>query len=72
MYITQPWANFSRSVSPQLEISRRDLSEAVSFGIGTLLVVEQSNLENGPGASDVHRPCLSRWSVHCVTTTPRT
>ena len=29
-----------------LATSRRELSEDVSFGIGTLLVVEQSTLEN--------------------------
>ena len=29
-----------------LETSRRELSEDVSFGIGTLLVVEQSTLEH--------------------------
>ena len=34
---------------PALEASRRELSEAVSFGIGTHLVVEQSSLENRPG-----------------------
>ena len=31
-----------------LEKSGRELSEGVSFGIGTLLVVEQSSLENRP------------------------
>ena len=31
-----------------LESCRRELSEDVSFGIGTLLVVEQSTLENRP------------------------
>ena len=32
-----------------LETSRRDLSEAVSFGVGTLLVVEQRmSLEDRP------------------------
>ena len=31
-----------------LETSRREFSENVSFGIGTLLVVEQPNLENRP------------------------
>ena len=31
-----------------LEISRRELSEDVWFGIGTLLVVEQSSVENRP------------------------
>ena len=31
-----------------LETSRGGLSEDVSFGIGTLLVVEQSSLENRP------------------------
>ena len=33
---------------PALETSRRELSEDLSFGIGTLLVVEQSSLENRP------------------------
>ena len=32
-----------------LETSGRELSEDVSFGIGILLVVEQSSLENRPG-----------------------
>ena len=31
-----------------LETSRRELSGDVSFGIGTLLVVEQSSFENRP------------------------
>ena len=31
-----------------LETSRRELSEDVSFGIGTLLGVEQSSLKNRP------------------------
>ena len=31
-----------------LETCRRELSEDRSFGIGTLLVAEQSTLENGP------------------------
>ena len=31
-----------------LETPRRQLSEDVSFGNGTLLVVEQSSLENRP------------------------
>ena len=31
-----------------LETFRRDLSEDASFGIGTLLVVEQSSLEDSP------------------------
>ena len=31
-----------------LEMSRRELSRDVPFGVGTLLVVEQSNLENRP------------------------
>ena len=31
-----------------LETSRRELSEVVSFGIDTLLVVEQSSFENRP------------------------
>ena len=41
-----------------LEPSRRDLSEDVSFGIGTigtLLAVEQSSLENRPRGCDIHR-----------------
>ena len=46
-----------------LESSRRELSEHVSFGNGTLWVVEQSSLENRPGGGviytvggcDIHR-----------------
>ena len=34
---------------PALETSRRKLSEHVSFGIGTILVVDQSIFENRPG-----------------------
>ena len=34
--------------SSALEPSRQELSEDVSFGIGTLLVAEQSSLENYP------------------------
>ena len=37
-----------------LETSRRELSEDVSFGIGTLLVVEQSSLENRPGGGVIY------------------
>ena len=37
-----------------LEASRRQLSEGISFGTGTLLVVEQSSLENLPEGRDVH------------------
>ena len=41
---------------PALEASRRELSENVSFGISTLLVVEQSILENRPrGGGDNRR-----------------
>ena len=60
--ITPAWTGFPWSISPQLEYSssvgaekgrcwklfRRQLSEDVSFGIGTLLVVEQSTLEDRP------------------------
>ena len=39
-----------------LETSRRELSEDVSVGIGTLLVVEQSGLEKGRrGGVILHR-----------------
>ena len=38
-----------------LEASRRELSEDASFGIGILLVVEQSSLENHPREGDVRR-----------------
>ena len=38
----------SVSKRPELETSRPELSEDVSFGIGTLLVVERSSLENRP------------------------
>ena len=38
-----------------LETFRRVLSEHVSFGIGTLLVVEQSSLETRPRGCDMHR-----------------
>ena len=60
VYITPPpGGDFPWSISPQLECcrppkrwaleaSRRDLSEDVSFGMGTLLVVEQSSFENRP------------------------
>ena len=37
-----------------LETSRRELSEDVSFGIGTLLVVEQSSFEKPPEGCDIH------------------
>ena len=36
------------SKSLALETLRRELSENASFGVGTLLVVEQSHLENRP------------------------
>ena len=40
-----------------LETSRREISEDVSFGVGTLLVVEQSSQENRPrgGWCYIHR-----------------
>ena len=36
--------------------SRRELSEGVLFGIGTLFVVEYSSVEDRPWGCDVHRP----------------
>ena len=39
---------------PALEASRRELSEDASFGIGTLLVVEQTSLEKPPQGGDVY------------------
>ena len=39
-----------------LKTSRRELSEALPFGVGTLLVAEQSNLEERPKVGDIHRP----------------
>ena len=53
-----------------LEASRRELSEDASFGIGTLLVVEQSSLEKtAPGGCDIHRRV--RYStVHQYSTVP--
>ena len=46
-----------------LETSRRELSEAVSFGIGTFLVVEQSSLEKtAPRGCDIHR--RARYAHH--------
>ena len=50
-----------------LETSRRELSEDVSFGIGTISVVEQSTLENRPGGviyPVVYRMDLQRTEVH--------
>ena len=61
VYITPPSADFPRFMvdtstggmvpvpkSSALETSRRELSEDVSFGISTLLVVEQSSWEKRP------------------------
>ena len=42
-----------------LETFRRELSEDVSFGIVTLLVVEQWSLESRPKGCDIHRRI--RW-----------
>ena len=67
VYITPSWCRFSVldistvgmmpvPTRSALEESRRELSEDVSFGVGTLLVVEQSSLEN--------RPRGVRYSIH--------
>ena len=52
-----------RAKRSTLETSRQELSEDVSFGIGTLLVVEQSSLENRQGGGDTHRRILYRCPV---------
>ena len=44
-----------------LETSRGGLSEDVSFGIGTLLVAEESSLESAPGVCDIH--CRIRYLI---------
>ena len=72
------WADFPCSISPQLiswrckkrrrwRTSRRKLSE-VSFAIGTLLVVEQSSLQNRPRRvmCDTHRIRYTEL-VWCIT-----
>ena len=38
-----------------LETSRRELSEGVSFGIGTRLLVEQWAWKTAPWVCDIHR-----------------
>ena len=51
VYIIYPLADFPCLISPQqsewcrCQTSRRELFEHVSFGIGTLLVIEQSSME---------------------------
>ena len=47
---------------PGVETSSRELSEDASFGIGTLLVVEQSSLENRPRGGDKHRTLVYRYT----------
>ena len=50
-----------------LETFRRPISEDVSFGVGTLLVFEQSTLENRPrGVCDTYRRRV-RYSFDQVT-----
>ena len=44
-----------------LETYRRELSEDASFGVGTLLIVEQSSLENRlRKVCDIHRHTATR------------
>ena len=44
-----------------LETSRGELSEEVSFGIGTLLIVEQSGLENRPDGGVILTTVVCGW-----------
>ena len=48
--------NVSAPKRSALEASRRELSLDVSFGSGTLLVVEQQSLENRPRAAVRYTP----------------
>ena len=64
------WVDFPCSASPLVsvpqrsafETSRRELSEDVSFGIGTLLVAEQSSLIL-PQACHIHRRRIVLYQV---------
>ena len=54
-----------------LETRRRELSEDVWFGIGTvgtLLVVEQSTLENRPRGCVVHTPSYTVTGIQAMIT----
>ena len=68
-YITLPWADFPWSISPHLEqcrcyqrsaseLSRRELSEDPSCGIGTLIGCRAIELGKPPqgGWCDIHTP----------------
>ena len=48
------WKRVSAIKVGAVETSRRELSEDVLFGVGTLLVVEQSTLEPPSGRCDIH------------------
>ena len=51
------WNGAGAKQRSALETSRPELSEDVSFGMGTLLIVEESSLESQPtgGGDDIHR-----------------